>query len=168
MNELNIKVSNNYTVKSPTVYVDGECVRLTTNKSGLVSEGHVQTDKDCVEITVAKYYELDSPLWFLMGMLFFFISFLGIFDVPIGKRFYGVQYRAKVYLNGSTNLQMKFNRFKEGDRALEIVGDAQVEELENTYTFNKKLKKRRTILILSKLLVWAALIVGLFIALINK
>ena len=161
MNELNLQVAKSPMISTPSVTIDGNPVQIKRDKKTQRDFCHYTTDKDCVEIVVTKHYELEGKWWFLMSMLFFFISVLGIFDVRTGKKFYSVNYRARIHLNGSNNLQLKFLRYKEGDRALELTGDAEIEELENAYCDNKQLKKRRRALIWCKVLIWLALLGGL-------
>lgn len=163
MNELNLQLGKSPVITSPSVSIDGNDVKVIRGKNGQRDVCHYSTDKDCVEIVVTKHYELEGKWWFLMSMLFFFVSVLGIFDVRVGKRFNSVNYRARVRLNGNTNLQMKFLMFREGERAIELSGDAEIEELENNYYTNTTLKKRRKILILCKVLVWLALLAGLLV-----
>lgn len=161
MNELNLQVSKSSVLTSPSIYIDGNVAEIKKGKNGQRNTCHYATDKDFVEIVVAKHYELEGKGWFLTSMLFFFISVLGIFDTRIGKRFYSVNYRARVYLKGTSNLQMRFNVFREGQRAIELQGDAEIQELENEYYTNKELKKRRKVLIWCKVLVWLALLGGI-------
>ena len=168
MNELNLQIAKSPVITSPIVSIDGNEVAITRGKNGQRDACHYTTEKDYVEIVVEKHYELEGKWWFLMSMLFFFVSVLGIFDARTGKRFYTVNYRARVYLRGNANLQMRFLMFREGERAIELKGDAEVEELENSYTTNKKLKKRRKLLILCKVLVWLAVLAGLLIWVITQ
>lgn len=160
MNELNLQIAKSSVITSPSVYIDGNAVPITRGKNSQRDVCRYTTDKDYVEIVVVKHYELEGKWWFLMSMLFFFISVLGIFDTRIGRKFYSVNYRARVYFRGNANLQMNFRMFKEGERAIELKGEAQIEELENNYYSDKKLKKRRKVLIWCKLLVWLALLAG--------
>ena len=168
MNELNLQIAKSSVITSPSVYIDGNAVPITRGKNSQRDVCSYSTDKDYVEIVVAKRYELEGKWWFLMSMLFFFISVLGIFDTRIGKRFYSVNYRARVYLKGNANLQMSFNMFREGERAIELKGDAEIEELENQYGLNKTLRKRRRMLIWCKVLVWLAILIGVLIWVTSK
>ena len=168
MNEFNLQIAKSSVITSPSVSIDGNEVKLTRGKNSQRDVCHYTTEKDCVEIVVEKHYELEGKWWFLMSMLFFFVSVLGIFDTRIGKRFYSVNYRAKVYLRGDTNLQMRFLMFREGERAVELSGDAEIVEMENLYSTNKKLRKRRRILVWCKVLVWLALLAGLLFWVISQ
>ena len=161
MKELNLTVARNVILPSPSISIDGKYVPIKKVKNGQVDSIHYTTENDYVEITVTKHYELESKWWFVMSIFFFLISILGIFDTRVGKRFYSVQYSARVRLSDVTNLHLTFNRFKEGERAIELKGEAEVEELENVYTLNKKLNKRRKLLIFVKVLLWIAAIVGI-------
>lgn len=161
MNELNLHVLKSPYITSPSITIDGNPVPVTRDSKTQRDFCHYTTDKDCVEIVVTKHYELEGKWWFLMSMLFFFISVLGIFDVRMGKKFYTLNYRAKLHLNGNTDLRLQFLKFSEGERAMELLGDVEVEELENVYHENKQLAKRRRALIWCKVLVWLALLGGL-------
>ena len=168
MNELNLHVAKSSVITSPSVYIDGNLVSPTREKKSQRDVYQYATDKNCVEIVVKKRYELEGKWWFLMSMLFFFISVLGIFDARIGRKFYSVNYRARVYLKGNTNLQMSFRMFKEGERAIELKSDAEIEEVENEYFINKNLKKRRKILNWCKVLIWLALLVGVVLWVVSQ
>lgn len=168
MNELYLQVSKSNVITSPSISIDGSEVTVRKDKNAHRDFCQYETDKDCVEVVVAKHYELEGKWWFLMSMLFFFISVLGIFDARIGKKFYTVNYRAKVYLRGNATLKLKFLPFRNGERAIELSGDAEIEELENSYGVNDKLKKRRRLLILCKVLVWLALLGGLLFWVISQ
>ena len=168
MNQLNLQIAKSSVITSPSIYIDGNAVPVTRGKNGQRDVCQYTTDKDFVEIVVTKHYELEGKWWFIMSMLFFFISVLGIFDTRIGKRFYSVNYRARVYLRGNANLQMSFKMFREGERAIELKGDTEIEELENQYSTNKTLKKRRKVLILCKVLIWLALLCGLLFWVISQ
>ena len=161
MKKLNLQLSKNPTVSSPNVYIDGEVAPIIRGKNSQRDVCEYVTDKDYVEVSVAKHYELESKWWFVMNLLFFFISVLGIFDTRLGKRFYGVHYRARIYLNGDTDILMKFNTFRDGQRAIEVTGDANIEEIENDYYVNKALQKRRKAVIWIRVLIWLAILAGL-------
>lgn len=158
MNKLNLQLAKSSAIPSPTVYIEGEVAPVKIGDNGRFDVCRYETERDCVEVVVTKYYELDSKWWFVMNLLFFFISVLGIFDTRLGKRFYGVHYRARIYLKGETNLTMKFNTFREGQRAIEVTGDARIEELENDYFINKTLRRRRKVVIWTRVLIWLALL----------
>ena len=168
MKELNLQIAKSSIVPSPSVSINGVDVPIKRGKNGQRDGCRFVTDSDSVEIVVEKHYELEGKWWFLMSMLFFFVSVLGIFDAHFGKRFYTVNYRAIVYLKGDANLQMSFRMFKEGERAIELKGDAEIEEIENSYSMNKQLRKRRRILIWCKVLIWLALLAGLLIWVITQ
>ena len=161
MKQLNFQLAKSSVITSPNVYIDGEAVPIVRGKNSQRDVCQYATDKDCVEVVVVKRYELESKWWFVMNLLFFFISVLGIFDTRLGKRFYGVHYRAKIYLNGDANLLIKFNGFRDGQRAIEMTGDAQIEEIDNDYFVNKSLQKRRKAVIWTRVLIWLAILAGL-------
>ena len=158
MNQLNLQLAKSPVISSPTVYIDGEVVPIIPGKNSQRDSVRYETERDYVEVVVMKHYELESKWWFLMNLLFFFVSILGIFDTWLGKRFYGVHYRARIYLNGDTNLLIKFNGFRDGQRAIEMTGDARIEEIENDYYLNKTLLKRRKAVIWTRVLIWLALL----------
>lgn len=168
MKELNLQIAKSSVISSPSVSVDGIDVPVKRGKNGQRDACRFLTEQDCVEIVVEKHYELEGKWWFLMSMLFFFISVLGIFDARLGKRFCKINYRARVYLKDNANLQMSFKMFKEGERAIELKGDAEIEELENSYYADNNLRKRRRVLIWCKVLVWLAILAGLLIWVITK
>lgn len=145
----------------PHVTIDNRPVKLKVKGGDYL--GCVETEKSNVELCMTRLYELEGKCWFLMSMLFFFISILGIFDVRREKRFNSFEYKATLVLHGDAHLQFKPYEFKENERALAIANDCEVYEHTNVYTVKNFLKKRRRILILTKLLVWLALIAAVIV-----
>ena len=152
---------------TPTVYVDGEPVEVKPlGKEHHNSEVTITTEKDTVEITLTKHYMLEGKYWFWMNMLFFFISIFGIFDVGDGTKLRSYTYRAVLHLNGANNVEVSINKFKDGQRALEVTGNCEIEEIENVFFVRKDLRKRHRLLRWIKALIWLGIIgtvIGLII-----
>lgn len=158
MNQLNLKMSGMFNVK-PVIFIDDKPVKCKKNNYGNIDISQ-QFDKDKVEVKICKYFELNGKLWFLMSMLFFIISFFGILDVPYNKKCIAIDCRFTIALSEKTNVKIKFNKLSEQGRAVEIESEANIEEICNEYYVDMRAKKRRKILIITKLLIWLALIIG--------
>lgn len=152
MNELTVKFPHTKILGCPTVTADGEQLKMTLR--GNCYEGKLTTDKTNVEIAVTRHYELEGKHWFLMSMLFFFISLLGIFNVHREKRFYSIDYRAAVSFDGVSQLNFRLNPFKVACRAAETYGNCNVREQSNVFFVKKFLNKRRKALLWTKAAIW--------------
>lgn len=166
MNQLNLKMTGAWNVK-PVILIDDKPVKWKKNKYGNV-EIIQQFDKDKVEVKICKYFELNGKLWFLMSMLFFIISLFGILDVPYNKKCIAVDCKFIVALAEKTEVKVKFNKLSDQGRAVEIESEAEVQEIINEYYVDTRAKKRRKILIITKLLVWIALIISIICFLIFR
>ena len=143
---------------SPSVYIDGKPIEIRHVGFRNDSECSFTTDKDTVEITMTKHYMMEGKHWFLMNLLFYFISLFGIFDAGDGRKFFSYTYTALLHLNGSNNIEVYINKFVNGQRALEVQGDCVIEEKENAFIIREDLRKRRKKLNWVKALLWIAVI----------
>ena len=153
---------------TPSVYVDGKQVELKPSGRHNNSEVTFTTENDVVEITLTKRYAMEGKGWFWINLLYFFISILGIFDAGEGNRFFTYTYTALLHLNGSNTLEVNINKFVNGQRALEVTGDCEIEERENVFFIRKDLRKRNRLLNFIKLLLWLALIATIILVVIFK
>lgn len=157
MNTLNIQVG-----KLPAkcrLLIGGEEVALTKSPNSDCTAKYV-TANDNVEITFYKPLETASPLWLLWGLLFFFISGLGIFNPFYDRKCQIVKYRLRLTLSGYNNVRLDFGSFQEGQRAVFCQCDCYAEEYENLFTVDTQAKKRLKILTLIKALIWVAAVIA--------
>lgn len=142
---------------APSVYVDGKPMDVKyCGKND--SECTFTTEKNTVEITLTKRYEMEGKGWFWINVLYFIISVFGIFDAREGRRFQTYTYTALLHLNGSHKLEVSINKFVEGQRALEVSGNCVIEEKENVFFIRQDLRKRHKKLVWFKVCMWLALI----------
>jgi len=153
MNTLNLKLVNTANI-NPTIFVDGKKVKFKKNNFGsIVAE--TQTDKNEVELSIYKFLELSSPLWWLWAIIYYIVGLFGIFDVFYPKNCYSIDCKVKVKLN-STNckLDISFGSIS-GEKAIEYSpSNCEVEELKNEFYLDKTAKNRRKILLVTKIISW--------------
>ena len=157
MNTLNIFIGR--LPAKTRLLIDGEEVALTKHPNGDNTATYV-TEQTAVELTFYKPLEMASPLWLLWGLLFFFISVMGIFSPYYDRKCQIVKYRLKLTLSGYNAVRLDFDRFSEGQRAVFCQCDCYAEEYENMYTVDLKARKRHKILTLIRALLWVAAVIA--------
>lgn len=158
MKTINLSISGAI-IKDAVVAVDGNVLRFKKQKGGERTCTYT-TEKDSAELTVTRANELGGKLWFLWAMLFFIISVFGIFNSKYDKRGTEINYKSRLTLGETTSVNLKFNRFKNGERAIECTSDNEVAEEENAYSQDTKTKKRVKILTAVEVLIWLAAVAG--------
>lgn len=145
MKTLNLKIQGGLNLR-PTIMIDGQIIKYKKNKNQTIDVAH-KTENDVVDISISNTLEINGPLWWLVQLLFYIISLLGILNPRLEKTCYHVSYHSKFTLKEEiTNLILKFNQTKDGTRAIESAGNASVEEIENKFSFDEQAKKRKKIL----------------------
>jgi len=106
-----------------------------------------ESEKDELDIEIFKWYEEESKIWWLMGIIFYLISFFGIFDVRKGKTANTLKYKGKIKLLGdhdSYHTFIKVERFLNDNKAFTPSGDQTIIDNDtNRYYVDELVKKRR-------------------------
>lgn len=156
MKILNLTLKNAKNL-SPTILVDDKPLKFKKNSFGTYCAQY-QTEKDEVSVVIQKYQELSGRFWFLMSILFFIISVFGIFDIKMGKRSIVINSKFNVKLeNDITNFNATINDAC-GDKGVIYNCNGVVEEVVNTCYEDEVVKKRKKILLATKILLWLALV----------
>ncbi len=166
MNKLKIKFTATSKIR-PVVFVDGTPLKMKKNKFDSL-EGEITTDKSQVEISICNYLEINSKLWFLSSLFFFFISLFGIFDIRYDKLCAVSSCKFILKLTGDDNVNFSFRRFADKSKAVELDTDTKFEELENVWNVDTRAKKRLKIMRITKILLWIALIVSILLIIFFK
>ena len=95
----------------------------------------------------------------MFSLLFFFISFLGIFDAHYDKTCRCLKYKTVLNINTETNVKIAFNPFRESGFAVQCTSDSYMEESENEYFIDKQAKKCLKTMRIVKALIWIAFII---------
>lgn len=149
MKDVYVNFGNNSSLNT-LVLIDDKKVEPTKNEFGN-SIYHVQTEKESVNIKIYSYSELSSKLWYLMNILFFFISVFGIFDSRPNKSGLSLKAEYNVKLKESNNnISLKYNfPLQAGKEAISFKEDLEAEKIENTYYIDevevKRFKRTKTI-----------------------
>lgn len=142
---------------SPNVLVDGKFVKLKKNQFGNYI-GSIQTEKSEVDLVIQKYHELSGKLWFLMSILFFVISLFGLFDIRYGKNNYVIDSKFHIKLNEDvTNFAATIN-LNNAKGAIQFETNAEIKEELNVCFEDEVVKKRKKILLATKIVLWLMLI----------
>lgn len=167
MRTLNLKLQGGYAIR-PYIEIDGKVVpyKRNKNKSAVIN---YQTEKDVIKIDIANAHELNGPCWWLVQMCFYIISLFGIFNPKIDENLYLIKYSAKLHLaDGENNITLKLNQTKDKGRAIDILGEGNVEEIDNVYEFDNQAKKRKKILKISHICAWVLLLATLVILVVTN
>ena len=158
MNTLHINLTGLRSNFRPYLVIDGKNIPYETNTTGSYDAVYT-TDKDSANILVYKYLEIRGKLWWLMSLLFFFVSVFGIFDSRYDKKCIVAHLEYNVRLQGENHMQLAFYPPHDKLRAADAAGDFPAfEEKQNIFYIDKIAKKRQRIMLAVKLLIWVALI----------
>ncbi len=158
MNELVLKMDSRANF-SKGICIDGKSVNFKKNEFGSY-EVKYTTEKKSVEVSIVKYLELSHKLWLLMSLIFFVISLFGLLDTPYDRKCIVIDCKFTVSLSEKTKVTLKFDQKAESGKAIEIVSENPVQEINNVCYVDKKAKTRWRILLGIKIALWLALIVG--------
>lgn len=166
MKTLNLNIKGNLN-KDVVLQIDNQTVKPKKNSFGNYSVNY-QTEKDCAVVSITKRHELESKLWFLWQMLFFFLSIFGIFDRRVDKTCKIIDIQLEVPMQDETNLTIVWNNYvKKGEKNLDIQCDTEVKEIKNEYfvdkTAKEKLKKLRIAKIISTILLALVVVFAIII-----
>lgn len=152
--------------KNLLLIVDGKRVKTKRNQYG-VELANIQTEKSTINVKVQSCLQLQNPLWFLVNMFFYIISFFGLFDVRPSKDFTVVDFDATFDLTEENNtIDLTFD--SKLDKEAKIDSPCKYEQKTNKVEFDNQLRKRKKILTISKVLTFLIAVVITVIILINK
>ena len=155
MNKLNLKLMN---PQENQIFctINDEIIKFKKDKSGHAVYEH-QTEDQSVEIRVFKYLEVNSPLYFLWQILFFFVSIFGVFNKPLDKHCIVVEYKAKINLKEETNVKIKLNFLPQKKIGAVVESDTEIFEETNRVFVDKEAKKRKKKLLITQAFLWVML-----------
>ena len=154
-----VSVPNNSRLKD-FILVNGKNPTFKYDKTTKRFIATLQSERDYFILSLDSYHSLlRKASWFWMNMLFFFLSFIGIFDSPDRRKYY-YDFEAKINLHeGENSVLVSEIRDREKVVSLETMNPYEIEKNEKVY--DKRIKKRKICLGLIKALL---IIVGLIIA----
>lgn len=157
MRTLNLKVQGGLNLR-PNIILDGKSIAYKRDKSDNINIAY-ETEKDSVELKIENCLEIMGKGWWIIQMLFFVFSCFGILNTKIDRNCFEIVYLAKITLDQETNEgTLKLNQTKDKARAVDVLGEAKIEEEKNEYSINEVAKKRRKIMKISYILSWIALV----------
>ena len=145
------------------VKIDGKVVKVKKIKN--VPTVTVETNKPTVDVDIFTWSVYDSPLWFFSSIFYFIISVFGIFDIYENRKNQRINASFTFTLNREVNeVTLRPIPFREGEKAFSLESSCNYSENENIYTTDKKMRRRKKIMIFVKIaLVVAAAIGAIFI-----
>ena len=153
MNKLTIKVKS--PLKNMCVEIDGKVIEPEKNDFSNYCYS-AETEKSTVSVVITRFLELETKLWWLWQILYFFVSLFGILDLKQEKKQLKIFYSAEVELNGENVIDLSISR--SGDKAVNILNtNAEINETENKLEKSKIALKRKKVLKVSKIIAWIAI-----------
>ena len=132
------------------VLVNGKNPRFVKEKKSKRYIASMKTENSSFILGFDPYHSLLQKGWWWMNMLFFIITIFGIFDSPDRRKFF-IEYESVVALNeGENEILVREIRDREKIIGLECINN--VEEHINKKNYDPHIKKRKGLLILSKIL----------------
>ena len=128
MNELKVKLTG--LNDKCSISIDGTPLKFKKNKFGSIEATH-KTDKTKVELSVVKYLEINSKLWWLWQIIYFFLSVFGLFDVFKDKKCLVIEAKFNINLKEQTEIMLQLNRQRNDNKALSVKTTAEFEEIKN-------------------------------------
>ncbi len=159
MKELRLKLTGLNFVSNPIVRIDGESVRYKRNAFGSYEIVH-RCESDLAEILIFSRPELSSRFWWLYALISYLFSFFGIFEPPYGRKQYGMILKTNVRLTGSDEFKIAFHPPADGKQAAIVNGEAEHDDAENRYFIDNSAKRRKSIVLILKIVSWIALIIA--------
>jgi len=138
--------------------VDGKVVKKKKNKFGTPSYV-VNTDKEKIEVAFYKYLEINGRLWFLMNIIYFFISLFGILDVGYDKNCVVIDSKFTIDVKDKSKTVFIVEKLVDSGKVMTVQSDTNVNEEKNIYYVDNKAKKKRKIAIATRIVLLVALVV---------
>ena len=167
MKTVNFKVVGINSKMIPNFKIDNEIIKFNKNEFDSY-ETTYETDKEEIELTVSRNLELASKFWWLYAFISFIVSVFGIFEPPYDKKNIVIDCKFKIKLNEFNEIKLTFNSLTTNGKAVEINTLNEYEEIKNEFYVDKKLKIRWILLLVSKILIWIALIIVIVFLVKNK
>lgn len=149
---------NGVNTRGLDIKIDDKKVNLLKNKFGNKTVIY-ETESPTVNIKIKKYLEINSKLWLLWQMIFFFLSVFGIFDFKLDKKCVIIDCEFEVKLEEITTLNLSMNYMKSLEKALKVDSNADIKEIKNVAYVDEQAKKRMKVLKITKICTFAALLI---------
>lgn len=163
MNTLDLKIAGMR--PGVAVYADGRRVRCKKNSFGSYG-ACIRTQSDEVRLVLAVRPELSCGLWWLYALFAYFVSVFGIFDPPYGKKDICMECVFRISVQGACQCGIALAPPAREGRAASVGTECAFIEERNEYFSDPAVRRRKTAILIVKILSWIALAVcaGLLIA----
>lgn len=143
---------------NPVITIDGKRVKFKKNSFG---NFEAKTDiADGARLSLVCWDTILSPLWLLWEMLYFIISFFGIFDFRKDRIKRATEFEAVLHPTEENNKATLtvIRSTGEGSPAAELECNFDAEIIKNSYSDYELIRRRRIIALIIKIAAWVALI----------
>ena len=127
MNCLNLKFSSEFK-KNMCVFADDKPIKLKSGSKPI----KYMTEKEIVKVRVVRLNAFYGKHWFWWQLLFYIISFFGIFNPNKSKDFWNVDCEYEIKLSENTNFEIGFKFVKGSGKEIFVKTNAE-------YTAKKEL-----------------------------
>ncbi len=145
---------------APILSVKGKPTTLKYDRYG---NGSCEVEKsECVRVELKKVFEESAKSWFWFDLLYFIISFFGIFDVRRGKSCRGANVSINFYpsdMDKTDEAIIRADTFKQGGEAVTVESTCPYEILENTFYSDEVSKKRIKLSKVLRISFWVVMLI---------
>lgn len=141
MKKIEIKLTGVHNTLNPVVIVDNQMINFKKNKQGNLVY-LFETEKDTIKIKANRFLDVGGIAWFFIQILFFLISFLGLFDVHQKESCMGIDFEMIVDLKEENKISLQFMPQKENKKAILVHTDLVCQEVANSYYLDTQAKKK--------------------------
>lgn len=126
-----------------SITVDGKFIKLNKNKDKTYSCS-VETNNSSCEVVIQKAHYYSGKNWFWWNLLYFVVSFFGLFDIRQNKRFLVLDSRFTIEITKDTKAVIQRQDFEDGGKLLTVETDSKVEEFSNIQYYDKEARKKHS------------------------
>ncbi len=111
----------------------------------------IETTEPRSEVAIYKNHHYHGKAWFWWNLLFFFVSFFGIFDFGYNRKCLVYDSRFYVSTEQDATVIVKRQNYVDGNLFVDIQSDAEIEQIANKQYCDKDAKKKHSIMTKSKI-----------------
>lgn len=121
--------------------INGELVKLKKAKNKIRTYS-LDTEDGKAEIVIYKTHYYTSKNWFWWNLLYYFVSFFGLFDIRQSKKCLVLDSHFTITYEGDTKVVVRRVNFENGGKLVNVETTGQVEELSNVQYHDKEARKK--------------------------
>ena len=142
----------------PVVSMDGKLVRVERDRVGNRFCTY-STQADTVRVAIGRYFETRVRGWFWLALLFFVLGLFGLIAPGYTRRCMSVDCQFDIGVAGNAAANVRFGPAQDGVRAAAIETARPVSEIANRFYFDRRAKRRASLLILVRIVLFVAAVI---------